>query len=197
VPQGALADNIDNVGFGLSINGGISTDQLPILVGADFSFLVYGTDRRNEPFSTTIPDVTVDVVTSNNIAMGHFLVRLRPPSGLIRPYLDGLFGFKYFVTETRIENERFSGDEPIATSTNFDDATVSYGAGGGVDIRVARGDEGRPAIGIHLGIRYLLGGEASYLKEGSIRREGGVVSYDILRSETDMLLTDIGVTFRF
>ena len=200
-PQGEFKEHVDQLGFGADIFAGIGLGRTPVVFGIEFGGMIYGYERRNEPFSTTIPDVTVDVETSNNILLGHFVLRLQPASGAVRPYIDGLFGVKYLFTETRIENEGFTGDEPIAVSTNFDDAALSYGAGGGIDIMIVRGrtsDGNKPfTLSINLGIRYLLGAEAEYLKEGSIRRESGRVSYDVKRSKTDLLLPQLGVRFYF
>ena len=122
-------------------------------------------------------------------------------SGAVRPYVDGLVGMKYLWTETRIENRRDFDDEPIAVSTNFDDAAFSYGAGGGIDVRLydgPLGEEQRPvSISLNVGVRYLFGAEAEYLKEGSIRQSGGSVRYDVERSKTDLLVPQFGVRFSF
>lgn len=197
IPQGAFNEHVDDVGFGLEAFAGIFLPGTPVVVGAQFGGMIYGYEERSEPFSTTIPDVTVDVETSNNILMGHFVLRLQPPTGAVRPYIDGLVGFKYLFTETRIENEGFRDEEPVAVSTNFDDGAFSYGAGGGLDIRVYRGWLGKEGetgeVAIHFGARYLFGGEAEYLKEGSIRRAGGRVEYDVDRSRTDLLVPQFGV----
>ena len=162
-------------------------------MGFDGGFLVYGFERRHEPFSTTIPDVTVAVETSNAIAMGHLLLRLQPPTGSFQPYIDGLFGFKYFFTETSINDEH--GDFAIASSTNFDDAALSYGVGGGLDFEIHRGH--RKSVFINVGARYLFGSEAEYLKEGSIERRNGRVFFTTERSETDILITQLGITMKF
>ncbi|MBI3111765.1 MAG: hypothetical protein HYZ01_09345 [Ignavibacteriales bacterium] len=50
---------------------------------------------------------------------------------------------------------------------------------------------------IDLRLRYLSGGDAQYLKEGSIRRENGRVVYDIKRSKTDLLSLQISVSVTF
>ena len=56
-------------------------------------------------------------------------------------------------------------------------------------------------MGLHLdlGVRYLLGSEADYMKKGSVERLGdGTISYDIERSRTDTIHPMIGIraTFR-
>src|SRR5690606_36432668 len=73
VPQGSFSENVDDAGFGLNLFGGLGVGRSPVVVGLELGFMVYGFERRNEPFSTTIPDVTVDVETSNNIMLGHFV----------------------------------------------------------------------------------------------------------------------------
>jgi hypothetical protein len=200
-PQGGFSQNVESVGYGANLFGGIGIGRTPIVIGVEGGFLIYGYERRSEPFSTTIPDVRVDVTTSNNIALGHLVLRLQPPTGAVRPFVDGLVGLKYLFTETSIENQRHRSDAPIASSTNFDDVAFSYGAGGGLNIRVFSGTMGemrRPGeLSIGLGIRYLFGGEAEYLKKGSIRRENGDVSFDVERSQTALLVPHIGVVARF
>ncbi|HDL19501.1 MAG TPA: hypothetical protein ENH29_10635 [Bacteroidetes bacterium] len=204
VPQGEFSDNVDNPGFGIGGMFGVSIPHSPLMVGGDLGFLIYGSETRKEPFSTTIPDVTVNVETSNNIAMGHLLLRLQAPVGAIRPYMDGLIGFNYLFTETKIKDEDYNDDE-IASSTNFDDAAFSYGAGGGLQIRVYNGRYKKPKEGeknltgvfIDFRVRYLVGGKAEYLKEGSIARENGRVTHDVTQSKTDLLTYQLGVVFTF
>ena len=194
LPQGEFADKLDANGFGGNIDGAIGFPGSPLLVGADLGFMIYGHERRNEPFSTTIPDITVDVVTDNSLATGHLFLRLKPNLPGIQPYADALFGFKYFFTETRIESEQFDQDE-ITRSTNFDDTVLSYGFGGGVKISLftPTGDNGPDGVYLDLGAKYLKGPEASYLQEGSIRRQNGQVTFDVDQSKTDILLIQFGI----
>ncbi len=198
IPVGEFADNVDNLGFGIGLNGGIGLSPAPVMIGVDIGYLIYGYERRSEPFSTTIPDVTVDVETTNSIAFGHLFLRVQPQSGAFQPYAEALFGFKYLFTRTSVENRQT--DESIAASVNFDDFASSYGFGGGLDIRVFQGmnDNSRPfSIMINIGARYLLGGSAEYLERGSTGREEGELSFDITRSRTDLILPQLGATFVF
>ncbi len=200
IPQGEFKSKVGKNGYGISGNFGYSPTSTPVMMGLELGFLVYGSETRREPFSSTIPDVTVDVNTTNNIAFGHFLLRLQPTNGVIRPYVDGLVGLNYLSTTTEIQN-RGRGGEEVASSTNFDDVAFSYGGGGGIMFRVYESDaseeSGIKEVLIDLRGRYLLGGEAEYLKEGSIRRENGKVKYDVQKSKTDLALIQIGVAVRF
>lgn len=200
-PQDEFKENIDNIGLGLSGHFCYNIQRSPIFVGASFGFLIYGRETRKEPLSTTIPDVVVNVETTNNILLGHLLLRVQPPMqyGIIKPYVEGLFGFNYLWTETKVKD--WEWDEDIISSKNYDDAAMSYGGGAGLMIQVYQGrkkeSKGLYAININLGFRYLFGGEAEYLKKGDIHRKNGNVTYSPSKSTTDLLNVNIGIVFNF
>lgn len=203
IPQGAFADRIDGVGYGLSGGFVFHVPSTPVGFGVEGTFLTYGNETIRERFgSGALARVDVDVVTSNNIAMGHLLLRLQPPTGAFRPYADALVGVNYLFTESRIEDVDFNDDRDIASSTNFDDAAFSYGIGGGVMAHVYQGrssDTGRAfEVLVDARLRYLFGGEASYLREGDIDADAnGNPIYNVTESRTDLLLPQLGLTVRF
>jgi len=201
LPQNEFKQNVESTGFGGSGYVAYNIPQSFLSLGASFTFLVYGSETRQEPWSQTIPDVFVDVTTTNAIIMGHFLIRVQPRTGNALPYLDGLFGFNYLTTDTQIKDQ---GDyEEIASSKNLDDITFGYGIGGGVMIRIWNTSEEKTqriklqTVFIDLGLRYLKGGSAEYLKEGSIEISNGNVNYDIKKSTTDILTIHVGASFAF
>ena len=202
-PQGEFSENVENLGLGGSFYGGYNLPKSPFMIGVDIGYLRYGKESRLEPFSLTIPDVTVRVENTNNILLTHLFIRVQPDLGSVKPYLDGLVGLKRLYTKTKIESDEFDDDEPIAESTNSSDYALSYGIGGGLKIKVfeksvSAEKSGSVAIYIDLGVRYLLGGEAEYLKKGSITRTTtGDVIYDFRQSKTDLLLFNIGVSLLF
>jgi hypothetical protein len=189
VPRGEFSDNVTNNGYG---GGGLFLVRLgdgPFLVGGDVGIVVYGSESYREPISTTIPSFEVRVRTSNNIFLAHSLLRIQPRSGPIRPYADGLIGLKHLFTTTSISSD--CSDETIASDTNLSDTTFSYGLGGGVQVPLSK------SIMLDGNVRYLRGGRASYLKKGSIREENGLAVFDVIRSRTDVVSVQIGVTFQF
>lgn len=199
-PQGDFKDRIDRNAYGIGGQFFYSPSRSPFAIGVEFGWMNYGNESRRERFSTTIPDVTVKVETSNNIVNGFLIFRSQLPSGPIRPYADGLIGFNYLFTETKITDSD-DPSEDVASSTNQDDAVFAYGFGGGVMVQVYDGakSEGKKPFQILLdaGVRYVMGGEAQYLKKGSIRREDGFVKYDVIESKTDLLRLHVGVVGRF
>ncbi|MBD3258471.1 hypothetical protein GF377_08555 [candidate division GN15 bacterium] len=198
-PQGDFNDQIDRNAYGLGGQFFYTPEKSPFGIGLELGWMNYGRETRREPFSTTIPDVTVEVSTTNNIVQGFLVFRGHLPRGPIRPYADALVGFNYLFTETSISDADEPGED-VASSTNQDDAVFAYGFGGGVTVPVYHrtAEKGGPLqILIDAGLRYVIGGEAEYLEEGSIRREGGQVSFDVIQSKTDMLRLHVGVMVRF
>lgn len=197
-PQGEFKDNVDENGFGIAGEFLFSPSTSPLGIGVSLGYMNYGEEGRREPFSTTIPDVEVEVKTTNNIVIGHLLLRAQAKKGPIRPYAEGLVGFNYLFTETKIED--VDDEDEIASSTNLDDGVFSYGGGGGVMLQLYS-SKGKKAkiwrLLLDLHVRYIVGGEAEYLKEGSIKRENGKVLFDKIKSKTDLLTAQFGVTVEF
>jgi opacity protein-like surface antigen len=191
-PRGEFRDNVSNNGYGASGHFFVRVKQSPLLVGVDVGGVVYGSETRRERLLADVPDVRVDVTTKNNIFLTHFIGRAQPRHGAVRPYVDGLIGFKVLYTDTTIDID----SENSPSDTNLSDVTLSYGVGGGVQVQLMSSRR-RPVVLLDAGVRYLRGGRAEYLREGSIHREDGVVFFDVLRSRTDIVTAQVGVTFRF
>lgn len=193
VPRGGFSENVTNNGYGVGGRFLVGLGRTPFHLGVDAAFTNYGSEEHEEPLSSTIPEIDLKVKTTNNIILTHLLLRAQPRGGRIRPYADGLVGLKYLFTRTSISNEF---DEELASTTNLSDTTFSYGFGGGLQVRLADLGPGGD-ISLDTKVRYLRGSNAEYLKKGSIRRENGSVSFDVLSSRTDVLTVQVGVAFRF
>lgn len=168
----------------------------------DVNYLNYGRERRTEPFSYTIPDVVVDVVTDNYLM--HFSpgISVGKSRGAVRPYAEVFGGVTYIATKTKIENRNLPG-EPIAESTNFNDYTYNFGFGGGLKFRLWQSKVSTPATDLRevlldLKFGYIKSGEAEYLKKGSIERlNNASIRYDTSYSATDIIQARIGVSLTF
>ena len=204
-PQGEFEVQLDNPGVGFGLWAGYRFGNSPLMLGLDFSYTNFGIDRREEPLSSTIPDLRVEVENNYNLINGNLFMRLMLPSGVVRPYAEGLFGFNYFFTETILRQRGAIGDGERLRDTNFEDVAMSYGFGGGLQIRVyessginEQGEETAPAtFYINLQGRYMMGREAEYLQSGSIQITNGDVFFDVSRSETDLLYFKLGLHIGF
>jgi len=199
-PLGEFRDNLDRTGIGADFGFAYRWPGTIVSTGVSFGFLIMGSESRYEPLSPTIPDLIVKVTTTNAILLGHVFVRLQPRSGAVRPYVEGLAGFHYLLTTTSLNDDAEWGGS--LSSTNFDDLAFSCGLGAGIKLnllRVQRQDNPERLMGLDLdlGLRWLKGGRADYLKKGSVRRENGVVIYDVTTSRTDLCQAGVGLSFSF
>lgn len=206
IPQGDFRDQSDHVGGGINLLGGYRFANSPVMLGLEFGFMNFGTDTREEPLSTTIPDLTVEVENSYNLVHGDLVFRLISPPSTFRPYVDGLLGFNYFFTETVIRDRDDFFDEEKLSDTNYEDTALSYGFGAGMQIRLWQrseeiiknpGDVEPSSVYLNLRGRYMFGREAEYLQKGSIQIDEGQVEYDVSESGTDLLHIKIGVVVNF
>jgi hypothetical protein len=208
-PQGEFDDNTDTGwGFEGSYVRSITGNRV-VGIGLSGSFLSYGNTSRRAPLSTTIPDITVEVETSNNTAFVLGLIEVRVP-GRFQPYLQAAAGGGFFYTTTSLEDTRT--DQVILSDTNQSDATLVWGGGGGLRFRVWEGQPdpeedaaarpeslSRSRVYIDVGARYLKGDEVEYLKEGSLVTDDGEFDIDprLARSEIELVRYQIGVTVTF
>lgn len=193
IPQGQFSDFVD-LGYGLGGWIAFNLDRRGTLaLKLDGNFLIYGHETRRRPLSPTVPFVSVDVSTSNNIySMGIGPV-LTLGHGAIRPYFTATAGFSYFATESSVKGS--NNYDSFARSTNFDDFTFAWTAGGGLRIQVSRG---RSPVFIDMASEYHRNGRANYLREGGITDDGnGNVIIRPIQSETNLMLVKFGVSASF
>ena len=194
-PMNEFKQNVKRTGFGGSLQFLLwnPTPELPYTFGLNLGYINYGSESRTEPFSYSIPDVSVDVSRTNNIINFHLLSQVILPYGNFRPYMEFLLGGSYIFTMTQIDSY---GSEESTSTTNFDDWAWSYGAGAGFLIKLTSDSiktENLGAIFLDFKVRYLYGTEAQYLKEGSVTIRNGTAYYDVSKSKTDLLTAQLGV----
>lgn len=196
-PESDFSQYSSQTGFGVTWDGYLRIGHSPVSLGTSLGFLTHGGYTRDMILSPTIP-VLVPVTTSNNIFMTEFILRYQPPlsRGPVAPYVEGLWGFNHLWTQTDVGG----GGNPL-TTTNFSDTVMNYGVGGGLSFRLAGNEMQAVApvfhMNLNLGVRYLFGGQANYLVGNGIPLSNGDISYPIARSNTNLLILDVGVGFGF
>ena len=152
VPQNEFRENTDATGGGLDLSFGIPFQKgFPISFGLDFNYMVYGSNSQDEDLiaeiraGNTIIDqlvIPLTITNTNSIFGTHALIRAQAPFELVKPYIEGLAGFRYISTNTKITDRSFDSrysDEDtdvIIRKTVLDDWIWSYGFGGGFMIKI-------------------------------------------------------------
>jgi hypothetical protein len=197
-PQNVFKRTVDVVGGGLSGHIGYMPGDSPFLLGFKLLYVNYGSETRSEVITGSYSSLDADITTTNNILMGHLFARLQPNIGRFRPFVEGFFGYNYLFTETTVRGKNTG--ETLSSETNLSDGAWGYGGGGGFLFGITGenlDDPMAPPDGLCLSasVRYLFGGKAKYLKEGSIRQESDRVVYYTNESTTDLLMIALGVTY--
>jgi len=187
-PAGELARHVDVAGglTGVALYG---RPRSPLALRADAGWLLYGTRTLRRAVGGSDGRVLEDVATTDNwiahVAVGP---QLMARSGRVRPYANAFAGASYFATSSELVRPRPSltllapapgppvvavSQDPFRTTTHFDDAIASYGAGTGVLIGLGRG-----GTALDLGVRYVANGRVRFLAEedaldGAPRRSEG------------------------
>ena len=190
--QGEFSDYVDG-GVGGSAHYIHRFDRHGLLaLRVDGGFVVYGYERFRVPLSPTLGGrILVDLSTSNNIAWIGVGPQIGVPAGWLQPYANAYAGYTYLSTTSSVSGTYY--DEQIATTTNFDDWSFSYGGGGGLYVPLR---SGRRPISLDLGVRYHNNGVAEYLREGDIQdNQDGTITVFPVRSDTDLLTFHIGLSF--
>ncbi|HET7583927.1 MAG TPA: hypothetical protein VFK13_03415 [Gemmatimonadaceae bacterium] len=194
-PEGEFADHIGN-GYG-GAGYLLHTFDRNRVIGLrlDFGLVTYGHERQRTCISATIGcRIEVNVNTNNNIMMAAIGPQLMAPTGTFRPYVNASVGLAYLFTQSSLDGVG-GAPESIAQTTNFDDATFAWNAGGGLYIPLRNGP--RP-ISLDIGAQYHANGRAQYLREGSITdNPDGSISFTPIDSQTRLLSYHLGVTFGF
>lgn len=189
-PVGDLADNI-GFGYGGGGNFVYRLDQAGIVglrLGGSMSG--YGQEKMRVPLSYSIGGrIQVDVTTTNTIGTLTLGPELMFPTGLIRPYAHAGGGLIWFATTSSVQGIDNYDNE--FSTRNYSDATPTWTAGGGVHVPIANG---RTRVLLDLGVDYFYGGDASYLRKGSIvDLPDGRIEINPLYSETRFLNVSLGL----
>ena len=190
LPSGEFRDYVRQ-GWGVDGYFRWNVDRSGILsFRLDGGYLGYGRESKRVPLSSTIGGrILVDLTTSNNIVDVGLGPQLTTPDGPIRPYVNAAGTFSYFFTESSVEGS--NNEQAFANTTNFDDYTFGWAAGGGVLVPLGV----RQDVMLDLGVRYRANGNVRYLTKGGIEDlpDGGIRLHPI-NSDANIVAFRVGVS---
>ena len=199
-----------NIGFGYGANGTylFRLDRAgAVSLRSDLAMASYGEEHFYAALSPTIGGrIQAKVSTRNYVVPLSFGPQLTWPTGSIRPYANAGIGTQLFFTQSSIDD---GSDESHFNTVNQSDWTSTWVAGAGVYIPFYKSkgfytpplaSDNTPVEAFDLrflvdvGVQYLNGGRAQYLKPGSIQDlPGGQIRITPLESDTHMLVVRLGL----
>ena len=199
-PQGSFSNTLERNLYGLDMGLTYQVPGTPIHLGAGVLYQNYGWRERKDYFSGDIHSVDVRVRTTNDMIAPHLIMRIEAPVRAFRalsPFLEGMIGLNYMYTQSRIVND---WEDEYANTINHDFTTSTYGIGGGLRIDlfdVPDEDGDYYKVAFIAKTRYMVGGEAMYLKEGDLVSTSSGLNYTVRRSRTDMITLNFGFVLSF
>jgi hypothetical protein len=129
------------------------------------------------------------VTTDNQIVQFALGPQLTIGQGALQAYGFGTFGGSIFSTTSSVEGSN-QNNEQFASTTNHSDATFSSEFGGGVLVRVSRG---QPVL-LDIGARYLKNGRVTYVTKERVSIVGNQLLVNPVDSEANLVVYHLGVT---
>lgn len=197
-PEGSFSQELDRNSYGADVAFTYQLPQSPFHIGIGFGYQNFGWKERLEYFDDNIREVDVRVRTTNNMVTPQLLMRFEPSMGIFSPFVEGSLGMNYLYTETSVIDDWT--EEEIAGNVNYDYTTSNFGIGGGMKIKLYEGyDDDGDFFGVSLiaKTKYMVGGEALYLKEGGLTSTNRGLNYDVSRSRTDLRTFNVGFAISF
>lgn len=191
-PAGELGNFFDQ-GFGAQVHGAFPIEASGHLrVRGDVGFVIYGYERQRVCFGAPIGcRIEADLTTTNNIFFGGIGPELVLATGAVQPYVNASWGVSYFATTSSLGGSADWGD--FANTTNYDDATFAWRAGGGVRWQVKGG---RKPVALDFGMEWHQNGLADFLTKGDIiDHADGSITMTPHRAEANLTAVRVGVSF--
>jgi len=157
---------------------------------ADMGFVIYGYESRDVCLSQTIGcRVTLDLTTTNHIVYGGIGPQLMLPLGPVQPYVNAEAQLSYFGTSSSLSgNDSY---DSFANTTNFDDFTAAWSAGGGASSCCRQAGRRWP---IDVGAQLHYNGVVRYLREQDIQdNPDGSITLHPQGTQANLVVYHIGV----
>ena len=150
-PLGEFRDHLDANAEGLGGYTMFRLNETPFVLGVEGSWLTYAREvLRDGPF---------DWRTNSHMITGHAVIQFDPPVDLpIKPYVNGMLGFKNIYTKTRRIDVNAQTNRVVDRKSNLNDWAFSYGGAGGFYISLG---QSLPVV-VDVRVAYLRGGNAKY-----------------------------------
>ncbi|MDX1942718.1 MAG: hypothetical protein SFU99_19295 [Saprospiraceae bacterium] len=196
IPLNDFRDNLDDIGFGAGVLFLTHLGDSPLAAGIELSLMGYASESAEYIMRVGGFVKEYELRTSSNIFLGHAVVRFQPAvNAFIRPYFDGMIGFKNLFTSSTLTD--LDNSEATESNTDESDWALSYGGAFGLQVHFSKTSN----IVLDLRCAYLQGQNASYLVRkqdpfGGFEYENPIDAFEEKTSATTLLLPQIGVTFK-
>lgn len=192
IPTGEFDRTLGKNMFMLDAHLAYPLGHIPVLQGGfAFGYSVMGKNERTVPITTDYQGITEGTLTTRcKVFSYHPLLRLNPLQGHIRPYVDGMVGFRQFSTTSKVTADGVEGN----ISKERDQTDVAFSTGWAAGVMVTLGD----LAYVEARVERFDSGKATYADPESVTvSDQGVVGFNTLTSNTDVTNVLVGIGVRF
>ena len=192
VPTGDFQRSVEQNMVLLNAHLAFPLGRLPVIQGGfAFGYSVMGRNDRTVPVNTDYMDITEGTLTTRSKVFSyHPLLRLNPLTGRIRPYVDGMVGFRQFSTTSKVTADGV--EENISKERNETD--VAFSTGWAAGLMYTFGDRAYMEIRVEV----IDSGEATYVDPESVTiSDEGMVGFSTKTSNTDVTNVTAGIGLLF
>lgn len=192
IPTGEFRDALGKNLFQVNAHMAYPLGRLPFLQGGlAFGYSVMGDNDRTVPVTTQYLGINEGTLTTRNKVFGyHALLRISPLGGRIRPYADGLVGFRQFRTTSKVTADGVEGR--LSKEANQSDLAFSAGWAAGVMVTFGK------LVYVEARVERFNSGEATYADPESVTiSDQGNVGFSRLTSRTDVTNVTAGIGLLF
>jgi hypothetical protein len=167
---------------------------LPVSFGLELGYQLVGSQSTR--FNSTVLGFYDEykLTATSNIFSALVNVRVSPlkPGSTVMPFVDGMFGWNDFFSTVSVEQVTYYNNGGANSNSSDAKWAATYGVGAGLDIRLDK----RGATYLELKTAYMIGRRTIYLTDPTIYNDGSV-TFAEKESETDMIIPQVGIHFRF
>ncbi|GMQ28317.1 hypothetical protein [Algoriphagus confluentis] len=168
----------------------------PVSLGLELGYGIYGSkmERRTDLYRGFSDELRLR--RNNNIATGMAVIRYQTnPLGNIRHFIEAKFGANYLYTRYKVR-ETILSEEIIESGKDFENWTLAYSLGTGVQIPIAA----EPGLFLEFKANYQSSSDLRFLTKGDVRYVpfpdgGGEFEFETKRAPLDQVVLSFGVIF--
>lgn len=132
------------------------------------------------------------ITVNSNIHTYQTIARLKPLTGKVQPYVDGLMGFKAYTTKTTILADNGSYSEVVDEDKEAKDVSAFYGWAAGMKFEVAR------SFMMEARLESIQGGKTTFINPETIEIDkDGELEYERVNSKTNAYIIQLGFSLEF
>ena len=194
IPQDNFSENYAGLPLGVGAQIAIPMGlRSPIHLGLDMSWSTMGSENDQITFENSINQLLAgDMSVNSSIKSYHGFMRFSPFNGPARLYIDGYAGIRNYSTKSTIEVPNVNGGFTERIEVPSNDNSFSYGWGAGMMLGINR------FMKFDFGFQKLQGGEVTFINPQTISiAEDGAMDYQMITSETNVIVPKVGLTLTF